>query len=136
MNLNQAAHGDREAGFLHARMRLPRKIVVGHWEDPEVRARLGAWMRVARAWQDLQGARFARFGDNMRRVAVTEGDKVSAETRFGYSVDGYGVGDLVAEISEVPEAAVTRLCLEYGERYTVARELRTKGCLLYTSRCV
>jgi L-arabinose isomerase len=127
MNLNQAAHGDREAGFLHARMRLPRKIVVGHWEDPEVRARLGAWMRVARAWQDLQGARFARFGDNMRRVAVTEGDKVSAETRFGYSVDGYGVGDLVAEISEVPEAAVTRLCLEYGERYTVARELRTKG---------
>ena len=84
MNLNQAAHGDREAGFLHARMRLPRKIVVGHWEDPEVRDRLGAWMRVARAWQDLQGARFARFGDNMRRVAVTEGDKVAAEARFGY----------------------------------------------------
>jgi L-arabinose isomerase len=74
MNLNQAAHGDREAGFLHARMRLPRKIVVGHWQDPEVQERLGAWMRVARAWQDLQGARFARFGDNMRRVAVTEGD--------------------------------------------------------------
>jgi L-arabinose isomerase len=127
MNLNQAAHGDREAGFLHARMRLPRKIVVGHWEDPEVRGRLGAWMRVARAWQDLQGAKFARFGDNMRRVAVTEGDKVSAETRFGYEVDGYGVGDLVAETKEVPEAAVTKLCAEYGERYTVARELRRGG---------
>ncbi|HXQ82226.1 MAG TPA: L-arabinose isomerase [Opitutaceae bacterium] len=127
MNLNQAAHGDREAGFLHARMRLARKIVVGHWQDPEVLDRLGAWMRVARAWQDLQGARFARFGDNMRRVAVTEGDKVAAEARFGYSVDGYGVGDLAAEVGRVAEARVTRLCGEYGERYTVARELRRGG---------
>ena len=127
MNLNQAAHGDREAGFLHARMRLPRKIVVGHWEDPEVQERLGAWMRVARAWQDLQGARFARFGDNMRRVAVTEGDKVAAEARFGYSVDGYGVGDLVDEVNAVAEARVTRLCAEYAGRYTVARELRGGG---------
>jgi len=127
MNLNQAAHGDREAGFLHARMRLPRKIVVGHWEDPEVLDRLGAWMRVARAWQDLQGARFARFGDNMRRVAVTEGDKVAAETRFGYAVDGYGVGDLAAAIGGVAEGAVTRLCAEYAGRYTVARELRRGG---------
>jgi|CZKI01.1.fsa_nt_gi L-arabinose isomerase len=127
MNLNQAAHGDREAGFLHARMRLPRKIVVGHWEDPEVLDRLGAWMRVARAWQDLQGARFARFGDNMRRVAVTEGDKVAAETRFGYSVDGYGVGDLAAEVRGVAEARVSRLCAEYAERYAVAPELRRGG---------
>jgi len=127
MNLNQAAHGDREAGFLHARMRLPRKIVVGHWQDPEVLDRLGAWMRVARAWQDLQGARFARFGDNMRRVAVTEGDKVAAEARFGYSVDGYGVGDLAAEVGRVAEARVTRLCAEYGDRYTVAPELRRGG---------
>jgi L-arabinose isomerase len=127
MNLNQAAHGDREAGFLHARMRLPRKIVVGHWQDPEVQERLGAWMRVARAWQDLQGARFARFGDNMRRVAVTEGDKVSAEIRFGYSVDGYGVGDLVSEVRGVAEAGVTRLCAEYADRYTVARDLRRGG---------
>jgi len=127
MNLNQAAHGDREAGFLHARMRLPRKIVVGHWEDPEVRDRLGAWMRVARAWQDLQGARFARFGDNMRRVAVTEGDKVAAESRFGFAVDGYGVGDLVDEVKAAGEARVTRLCAEYAERYRVARELRRGG---------
>jgi len=127
MNLNQSAHGDREAGSLHARMRLPRKIVVGHWRDPEVHERLGAWMRVARAWQDLQGARFARFGDNMRNVAVTEGDKVAAQGRFGYSVDGYGVGDLVAEVGAVSEASVTRLCSEYGGRYIVQKELRRGG---------
>jgi L-arabinose isomerase len=127
MNLNQAAHGDREAGSLHARLRLPRKVIVGHWEDPEVQERLGAWMRVARGWQDLQGARFARFGDNMRDVAVTEGDKVAAEIRFGYSVRGHGVGDLVAEIRGVAEGGVTRLCSEYGERYTVAPELRRGG---------
>jgi L-arabinose isomerase len=127
MNLNQSAHGDREAGFLHTRMRLPRKIVVGHWQDAEVQDRLGAWMRVARGWQDLQGARFARFGDNMRRVAVTEGDKLAAETRFGYSVDGHGVGDLAAEIKDVAESRVGRLCAEYGDRYAVARELRTGG---------
>ena len=127
MNLNQAAHGDREAGFLHARMRLPRKIVVGHWEDPEVQERLGAWMRVARAWQDLQGAKFARFGDNMRRVAVTEGDKVSAEIRFGYAVDGHGVGDLAAEIKAVSDARVNRLCAEYAGTYKVAAELLSGG---------
>jgi L-arabinose isomerase len=127
MNLNQAAHGDREAGFLHARMRLPRKVIVGHWEDPEVMDRLHAWMRVVRGWQDLQGARFARFGDNMRRVGVTEGDKVSAETRFGYAVDGYGVGDLVAEVDAVTEAKVTRLCSDYGELYSVAADLAKGG---------
>jgi L-arabinose isomerase len=127
MNLNQAAHGDREAGFLHARMRLPRKIVVGHWEDAEVQERLGSWMRVARAWQDLQGAKFARFGDNMRRVAVTEGDKVAAEIRFGFSVDGYGIGDLASEIRDVPDSAVTRLCSEYAGSYKVARDLRGGG---------
>jgi len=127
MNLNQAAHGDREAGFLHARMRLPRKIIVGHWQDPEVVERLAAWMRVARGWQDLQGARFARFGDNMRRVGVTEGDKVAAETRFGYSVDGFGVGDLVAEVKGVAESKVTALCAEYTDRYAVAPGLGRGG---------
>jgi L-arabinose isomerase len=132
MNLNQSAHGDREAGFLHARMRLPRKIVVGHWQDSEVQERLGAWMRVARAWQDLQGARFARFGDNMRQVAVTEGDKVAAEARFGFSVAGHGVGDLVAEISAVPESKITRLCAEYADEYLVAKELR-KGASRHES---
>jgi L-arabinose isomerase len=127
MNLNQAAHGDREAGFLHARMRLPRKVIVGHWEDPEVVERLGSWMRVARGWQDMQGAKFARFGDNMRRVGVTEGDKVAAETRFGYAVDGYGVGDLADEIRGVTEAKVKALCAEYAGRYAVAKELRRGG---------
>ena len=127
MNLNQSAHGDREAGFLHARMRLPRKIIVGHWQDPEVVERLAAWMRVARGWQDLQGARFARFGDNMRRVGVTEGDKVAAKTRFGYGVDGFGVGDLVAEVTAAAEAKVTALCAEYEDRYKVAPGLGRGG---------
>src|SRR5580692_4093615 len=127
MNLNQAAHGDREAGVLHARMRLARKIIVGHWEDPEVVERLGAWMRVARGWQDMQGAKFARFGDNMRRVGVTEGDKVAAETRFGYAVDGYGVGELAGEVKGVADAKVKALCAEYAGRYAVAPELRRGG---------
>jgi L-arabinose isomerase len=127
MNLNQAAHGDREAGSLHARMRLARKIIVGHWQDPAVRERLSSWMGVARGWQDLQGAKFARFGDNMRRVAVTEGDKVAAEVKFGYAVDGYGVGDLVKEVNAATDKAVAALCSEYEGRYTVAKDLRKGG---------
>jgi len=113
MNLNQAAHGDREAGFLHTRLRLNRKVVVGHWSDPEVQQRLGAWARAARAWHDWQGAKFARFGDNMRYVAVTEGDKVATELRFGYSVNGYGVGDLVAKLNAVSDADISALCADY-----------------------
>jgi L-arabinose isomerase len=129
MNLNQSAHGDREAGFLHTRMRLGRKVVVGHWEDPEVQDRLAAWLRVTRAWHDLQGAKFARFGDNMRQVAVTEGDKVGAQLKFGFSVNGFGMGDLVAKISDqgIDTVAVDRLCAEYADRYRVARELRRGG---------
>ncbi len=84
MNLNQSAHGDREAGFIHTRLRLNRKVVVGHWSDEEVQDRVAGWMRVVRAWSDWQGAKFVRFDDNMREVAVTEGDKVSAEAKFGY----------------------------------------------------
>ncbi len=95
MNLNQAAHGDREFGFIGSRMRLNRKVVVGHWQEPDVQASLGVWARAACAWHDAQGARVARFGDNMREVAVTEGDKVEAQMRLGYDVNGYGVGDLV-----------------------------------------
>ena len=127
MNLHQAAHGDREAGFLHTRLGLPRKIVVGHWRDAEVRDRLAAWMRAVRAWHDWQGARFARFGDNMRQVAVTEGDKVAAEWRFGYTVDGFGVGDLVERIRAVGDGAVAALCAEYEKRYAVAPALRRTG---------
>ncbi len=127
MNLNQSAHGDREAGFIHTRLRLNRKVVVGHWTDTEVQDRLAAWMRSARAWHDWQGAKFARFGDNMRYVAVTEGDKVTAEARFGYSVNGYGVGDLVKVVNEVGDNAVTKLCAEYEQRYTVDKALRKGG---------
>ena len=87
MNLNQAAHGDREFGFIGTRMRLERKVVVGHWSEPDVQDRLAAWMRAARGWHDWQGAKFARFGENMRQVAVTEGDKVAAEMRFGYGLN-------------------------------------------------
>jgi L-arabinose isomerase len=127
MNLNQAAHGDREAGFLHTRLRLNRKVVVGHWSDTETQDRLAAWMRAARAWHDWQGGKFARFGDNMRQVAVTEGDKVAAEARFGFSVNGYGVGDLVAHVNAVGDAAITKLCAEYDQAYRVAAPLRKGG---------
>ncbi len=129
MNLNQAAHGDREAGFIHTRLRLGRKVVVGHWEDTEVQDRIGAWMRAVHGWHDAQGAKFARFGDNMRYVAVTDGDKVSAETKFGYAVNGYGVGDLVKKVKAVSETDVTKLCAEYHARYTVARILeKDRAC--------
>ncbi|PTY08639.1 L-arabinose isomerase [Opitutaceae bacterium EW11] len=127
MNLNQAAHGDREAGFIHTRMRLGRKVVVGHWSDPEVQDRLGAWMRAARAWHDWQGAKFCRFGDNMRQVAVTEGDKVATEMKFGFATNGYGVGDLVAKVNAVSDGDVTKLVAEYDATYRVARELRKGG---------
>ena len=127
MNLNQAAHGDREAGFLHSRMRLNRKVVVGHTSDPEVQERLGVWARVAHAHHDLQGAKFARFGDNMREVAVTEGDKVAAEIRFGFSVNGYGLGDLLERTEAVDDAAVDELVDEYDELYKVAENLRRNG---------
>ena len=127
MNLNQSAHGDREAGFIHTRLRLNRKVVVGHWSDSEVQARIEAWMRAARAWHDWQGAKFARFGDNMRYVAVTDGDKVSAEAKFGFSVNGYGIGDLVEHVHAATDHAVTKLCAEYEELYKVARPLRQGG---------
>ncbi|HEY9516715.1 MAG TPA: L-arabinose isomerase [Gemmatimonadaceae bacterium] len=127
MNLNQSAHGDREAGFMHTRMRLARKVVVGHFSDAEVQERIGAWARVAHAWHDMQGARFGRFGDNMREVGVTEGDKVAAEIRFGVSVNGYGVGDLVERVDAVCESAIDDLVAEYDASYDVAPELRKGG---------
>ena len=127
MNLNQSAHGDREAGFIHTRMRLGRKVVVGHWSDSDVQGRIGSWMRAARAWHDWQGARICRFGDNMRNVAVTEGDKVAAEIRFGFSTNGYGVGDLVAKVDAATDAEISALCSTYEELYAVAPELQRGG---------
>jgi L-arabinose isomerase len=127
MNMNQAAHGDREHGFLWSRLRKNRKVVVGFWQDPGVQSRLGAWARAAAAWHDWQGARFVRFGDNMREVAVTEGDKVSAQMQFGFSVNTHGVGDLVERINAVPEKAVDALCTAYEAAYTLAADLRKGG---------
>ncbi|AHG92652.1 L-arabinose isomerase (plasmid) [Gemmatirosa kalamazoonensis] len=127
MNLNQSAHGDREFGFIGARMRLDRKVIVGHWEAPDVQASLGAWTRAACAWHDAQGARFARFGDNMREVAVTEGDKVAAQLRLGYSVNGFGVGDLARYVTDVADADIDAAVAQYDEQYAVASSLRRGG---------
>ena len=125
MNVHQSAHGGREFGFICSRLRKTRTVVVGHWEDPEVREELGVWARVARAWHESQNLKVARFGDNMREVAVTEGDKVEAQIKFGYTVNGYGIGDLKQYIDAVSEAQVDALMQEYGELYTIASNAAT-----------
>jgi L-arabinose isomerase len=127
MNLNQSAHGDREFGYMATRLGLNRKVVVGHWRDEAVQARIGGWSRAAAAWSDWQGLKIARFGDNMREVAVTEGDKVEAQARFGFSVNGFGVGDLVCKVNRVSDAEIDRLVAEYDERYVMAESLRGGG---------
>jgi L-arabinose isomerase len=127
MNLNQSAHGDREFGFLETRMRLRRKTVVGHWRDPEVAARVGDWARAAAGWHEAQSLQVARFGDNMREVAVTEGDKVEAQIRLGVAVNGYGVDVLEDAVAAVSDAEVDRLVAEYEEAYELAPALRA-GC--------
>jgi len=132
MNLNQSAHGDREFGFMVSRMRIERKVVVGHWQDPNILQEIGSWARVAAGWHDWQGARFVRFGDNMRYVAVTDGDKVEAELKFGFSVNTYGIGDLVKVINSISDAEIEKLTNEYEERYAVVQSLR-KGNEQYNS---
>ncbi len=127
MNLNQSAHGDREFGFVETRMRLRRKTVVGHWRDPQVGARIGTWARAAAGWREAQELRVARFGDNMRDVAVTEGDKVEAQIRLGVSVNGYGVGELAEAIAGVADAEVDELVAAYEEAYDVATPLQSSG---------
>ncbi|MDE3057975.1 MAG: L-arabinose isomerase [Bacteroidota bacterium] len=127
MNLNQTAHGGREFGFITARMKKPRKVVVGFWQDEHAQEKIGIWSRAAAAWADSQGMKVARFGDNMRSVAVTEGDKVEAEMRFGYSVNGYGVGDLVDVMKKVSEKEIDALLSEYEKKYDLAPSLRTNG---------
>jgi L-arabinose isomerase len=127
MNLNQSAHGDREFGFMMTRMRLGRKVVVGHWQQPDVTASIGDWTRVAAGRHDLNGARFVRFGDNMRQVAVTDGDKVAAEMTFGFSVNTYAVGDLVAVINNVSDESVMELVSDYEDSYDLAQGLRRGG---------
>jgi L-arabinose isomerase len=127
MNLNQSAHGDREFGFICSRLRISRKVVVGHWQESQVHARLNAWVRAATAWHDSQQMKIARFGDNMRQVAVTEGDKVEAEIRFGVSVNGHGLGDLVAFQDKVTDREIDKLCAEYAASYKLMKGLEKGG---------
>jgi L-arabinose isomerase len=132
MNLNQSAHGDREFGFMLSRMRMKRKVVAGHWQDKNVLGRIGVWTRAAAGWHAWQGAKFVRFGDNMRQVAVTEGDKLEAELKFGYSVNTHGVGDLVKIINSTSNAAIEKLCTEYAAKYKLVNSLK-KGAAQWAS---
>lgn len=127
MNLNQAAHGDREFGYICTRLNKNRKVVVGHWSDKNVQTKISVWSRVAAAWADMQNMKIARFGDNMREVAVTEGNKVSAQMKFGYSVNGYGIGDLVKVINEVSDAEIDKLIKVYEETYNVVPAAKKGG---------
>ena len=122
MNLNQSAHGDREFGFITARLRLPRKVVAGFWKDPETVAEVATWTRAALGWNESQHLKVARFGDNMRNVAVTEGDKVEAQRVFGYTVSGFGVGDLTDRMGQFSDVEVNVLVGEYREQYSIARD--------------
>ena len=127
MNLNQSAHGDREFGFMVSRMRINRKVVVGYWQDPEVLQSINTWSRAAAGWHDWQGAKFVRFGDNMRYVAVTDGDKVEAEYKFGYAVNTHGIGDLVNVINTVGDKAIDALVNEYEDSYSLTKSLQKGG---------
>ena len=151
MNLNQAAHGDREHGFLGARLRLPRKVIAGYWSDEEVLRKLGSWMKAAIGVAVSRELKVMRFGDNMREVAVTEGDKVEAQIKLGWQVNTWAVGDLVKEMQAVTEAEIDALMAEYTADYDIATEnvdairyqareeiamkkmLDREGCMAYTN---
>ena len=125
MNLNQSAHGGREFGFIGSRLRLERKVVVGHWQDDKAQRRIDMWMRAAAAFADGKTLKVARLGDNMREVAVTEGDKVEAQKVFGYAVNGYGLGDLVNVMNKAADSEVESLVNQYRQIYIVADKLNT-----------
>jgi len=127
MNLNQAAHGDREFGYIQSRLGVPRKTVVGHVSNPEVQRQVGVWQRAAAGWAAVRGLKLTRFGDNMRNVAVTEGDKTEAELRLGVSVNTWSVNELADAVHASAEADVDALVAEYAELYDVAPELRRGG---------
>ncbi|MBI1225995.1 MAG: L-arabinose isomerase [Bacteroidetes bacterium] len=127
MNLNQAAHGDREFGHIMSRMRKKRKIVVGHWQSPSVRQKLAVWSRVAMGWHELQTLKLTRIGDNMREVAVTEGDKVEAQLRFGFSVNGYDTTDVLRFLPEASASEVTNLLEAYESEYNLTASLKKGG---------
>ena len=127
MNLNQSAHGDREFAYLETRLRLARSTVGGHWQDPAVAVRIGTWSRAACGWHEAHVLKIARFGDNMREVAVTEGDKTEAQMRFGFSVNTYGVSELAAAVRAVADSDADRLVAEYDDTYEMAAGLRPGG---------
>jgi len=127
MNLNQAAHGDREHGYIYSRMRKNRKVVAGYWKEENVQSRLGIWMRAALAWDDLQNCKIARIGDNMREVAVTEGDKVEAQIQFGYSVNTFGIGDLVQYVEAVGQSDINDLLAVYDAQYILSTDIQKDG---------
>jgi L-arabinose isomerase len=127
MNLNQAAHGDREFGYIQTRLGVARKTVAGHVSNPRVTAAVGTWARAAAGWAATRSLKLARFGDNMRYVAVTEGDKTEAEAVFGVQVNTWGVNDLVAAVDAVPDADIDALVAEYEDRYDVVPDLRAGG---------
>ncbi len=127
MNLNQSAHGDREFAYIMSRLRLPRKIVAGHWQDPAVQRRIGAWTRAAAGAHEARRLRVIRFGDNMREVADTDGDKVELQARFGTTCNTYPVNELAAVVAAVADAEVERLCAEYDQTYAVVPALRPGG---------
>ncbi|MEM9258778.1 MAG: L-arabinose isomerase [Bacteroidota bacterium] len=127
MNLHQSAHGGREFGHLCTKMGLDRKVVVGHWARPQVQSKVGQWARVALGRASERNMKVARFGDNMRKVAVTDGDKVAAQMTFGYEVDGFGVGDLVERIKAVSPNRIKALLEEYAETYTLAENVLPNG---------
>src|SRR5690606_16266586 len=127
MNLNQSAHGDREFGFMMSRMRKKRKVIVGHWQEERVQEKVGNWCRVVLGWDELQNLKVARIGDNMREVAVTEGDKVAAQMRFGMAVNGYDSSEVVAHINKVSEAEVDKLIEEYESSYDLSEKLQEGG---------
>ena len=134
MNLNQAAHGDREFGFMMSRLRMSRKVVVGHWRDETAQSQIAVWARAAAAWAETQTIKVARFGDNMRHVAVTEGDKVAAQAQFGYQVNGYGIGDLAAVVNAVADGEIDALVAEYEMAYRISADLRKGGARHSTIR--
>jgi L-arabinose isomerase len=127
MNLNQSAHGDREFGFMVSRLRMERKVVVGYWKDEATIKSIEVWSRAAAGWNDWQGAKFLRLGDNMRYVAVTDGDKVEAEYKFGFSVNTHGIGDLVKVINATSDTDVDKLIQEYEDSYTLSDALQKNG---------
>lgn len=123
MNLNQSAHGDREFGYICTRLNKIRKVIVGHWKDTEVLESLENWIRAAAGYMEFRSLKVARIGDNMREVAVTEGDKVDAQIRFGFSVNGYGIADLVKFVSLVKENEIDKLINEYKEQYIIDQSI-------------